>query len=175
MKRTTIASFLTVLMIILAMGVAYAQSGQTDQGQSNNESPWWCPWCGRYMGEGYGPGGYGGNEGYGPWWHHGWRHRGYMMGPGGMMGRGYMMGPGYNGEYGPWRGYGATESEKPISKDEAKKLLQRYVKSTQNPNLKLGKVTEEKNAYMGEITTKDGSPVDKILVNKKTGWMKIAR
>ena len=46
--------------------------------------------------------------------------------------------------------------EKPLSKEEATKLLEHYVQATDNPNLKLGKVTEDENNFVGEITTKEG-------------------
>jgi hypothetical protein len=163
MRKIAVASSLITLMVILAIGLAYAQSEKAIQEQQEDNSSWWCPWCGRSMGSDYG--GYGGM-------------RGHMMGPGygGYGGPwGHMMGPGGMTGYGPWRGYGNTGSEKPLSKEEATKLFERYVKATDNPNLKLGKVTEDKNNFVGEITTKDGSLVDKILVNKNTGWMRPAR
>ena len=40
-----------------------------------------------------------------------------------------------------------------------------------NPNLKLGKITEQDEVFEVEIVTKDGSQVDKLLVDKSTGWM----
>ena len=174
MRKIAIASSLITLMVILAIGLAYAQSEKAIQEQQEDNSAWWCPWCGRSMGPDYG--GYGGMWGHmmGPGYGYGGQW-GHMMGPGygGRWGR--MMGPGGMTEYGPWRGYGNTGSEKPLSKEEATKLLEHYVQSTDNPNLKLGKVTEDKNNFVGEITTKEGSLVDKILVNKKTGWMRPAR
>ena len=89
-----------------------------------------------------------------------------MMGPGNM-------GRGFEGGY-RWRGYGAGRSSKPLTKEEATQLLKRYVKDTDNPNLKLGDVSEEKDRFVGKITTKDGSLVEKIIVNKRTGWMRSA-
>jgi hypothetical protein len=41
-----------------------------------------------------------------------------------------------------------------------------------NPNLKLEKIGDKGNAFEGEIVTKDDSLVDKILVDKNTGWMR---
>ena len=90
-----------------------------------------------------------------------------MMGPGNMMGRGYWGSD-------RWRGYGARRLSEPITKEEATRLLKRYVRDTDNPNLKVGKITEEKDRFVGEITTKDGSLVDKIIIDKRTGWMKSA-
>ena len=53
----------------------------------------------------------------------------------------------------------------------AKELLENYLQSTRNPNLTLGKIEDKGNAFEAEIRTKDGSLVDKILVDKRTGWM----
>jgi len=41
-----------------------------------------------------------------------------------------------------------------------------------NPNLKLGEIEDKGNAFEAEIQTKDGSLVDRILVDKYTGWMR---
>jgi hypothetical protein len=135
------------------------------------------------MGPGYGPG-YGMGPGmmgpgYGP---------GYGMGPGMMgpgYGPGYGMGPGMMGPgYGPGYGYGMPgygphqygpqyqQRQKPLDKEDAKAIMESYLHSTRNPNLKLGKITEKGNAYEAEIMTKDGSLVDKIMVDKYTGWMR---
>ena len=43
-----------------------------------------------------------------------------------------------------------------------------------NPNLKLGKIKDVGNAFEAELLTKDNSIVDKIHIDKKTGWMKSA-
>lgn len=92
---------------------------------------------------------------------------GYGMGPG-MMGGG-MMGPGMTG---PAYGYGPQyqQPQRPLTEQEAKAIIENYLRATRNPNLKLGKLKEEANFIEAEITTKDGSLVDKILVDKYTGW-----
>jgi hypothetical protein len=94
----------------------------------------------------------------GPWMMHD-----YGMAPG-------MMGPGYGPQYGPQYGY--QQPQKPMEEKDAKAILENYLASLRNPNLKLGKVKEKGNAFEGEIVTKDGSLVDKILVDKYTGWMR---
>lgn len=58
----------------------------------------------------------------------------------------------------------------PMGKDDAKMLLENYVSA--NPNLKAGNITEKDDVYVGEIVTKDGSLVEKLEINKKTGWMR---
>ena len=107
-----------------------------------------------------------------------------MMGPGmmggGMMGRGMgpgmmgpgMMGPGYGGQYGPQYGPQYQQPRKPMEEKDAKAMLENYIQPTRNPNLKLGKIKEKDNHFEAEILIKDNSLVDKILVDKFTGWMR---
>ncbi len=93
-------------------------------------------------------------------------HYGYGMGSG-MMGRGMgpgMMGPGYGPQY--------QQERKPLTEKDVKAMLENYVQSTRNPNLKLGKITEKDHYFEAEIVTQNDSLVDKILVDKQTGWMK---
>ncbi len=96
---------------------------------------------------------------------------GGMMGPGmmgqGMMGGG-MMGGGYRPQYGPQY----QQPPKPLDEKEATTLLENYLQSTRNPNLKLGKIEDKGNAFEAEIQTKDGSLVNKILVDKNSRWMR---
>ena len=93
-------------------------------------------------------------------------HHGYGMGPG-MMGSG--MGPGMMGQ-----GYGPQyqQERKPLTEKDVKAMMENYVQSTRNPNLKLGKITEKDYYFEAEIVTKNDSLVDKILVDKQTGWMR---
>jgi hypothetical protein len=97
------------------------------------------------------------------------RGPGYGRGPG-MMGRGYygmgpgMMGPGYGPQY--------QQESKPLAEKDVRAMLENYVQSTRNPNLKLGKIAEKDHYFEAEILTKDNALVDKILVDKQTGWMR---
>ena len=91
------------------------------------------------------------------------------MGP--MMGRGMdpgMMGPGYGNPYEPQY----QQPRKTLEEKEANVILENYLKSTRNPNLKLGKVEDRGNAFEAEILTKEDSLVDKIMLDKYTGWMR---
>lgn len=133
-----------------------------------------CPYGGRPISPGRGYGKMG--RGYGM--ESGIMRGGSGMGPG-MMGRGYGMGPGYGqgpgsmgrapaqGEIGP----GAGRLETPLKEEGARMAVENYLQATRNPNLKLGKITEQGDAYEAEIVTKDGSLVDKLLIDKSTGWM----
>jgi len=138
-----------------SMGPGMMDPGYGDQQQGSNWN--YCPYCGSYLGPG---GGYG------------------MMGPG-MMGRGYgygmgpgMMGPGYGAE--PGYGYGPRYQQKrePMDEKSAKELVENYIQSMRNPNLTLGKIESKGDTFEAEITTKTGSLVDKIIIDKYTGWMR---
>jgi hypothetical protein len=101
-----------------------------------------------------------------------------MMGHGHMMGPG-MMGPGYGYGNRPRSGYGygppqQQQPSEPLSKDQARQEVENYLSATRNPNLKTGKIEDKGNDYEVNIETKDGSLVNKILVNKDTGWMRSA-
>ena len=85
------------------------------------------------------------------------------MGPG-MMHRGWGMEPQYGPQY--------QQPQKPMEEKDARAILENYLRSTKNPNLKLGKVTEKGNYFEAEILTKDNSLVDKIIVDKYSGWMR---
>ena len=196
MKKTLLLT--TTALLVLALGVytGYAHMGYGMTGPGYGYGPYqgqnynYCPHCGNYTGPGYGmgPGMMGGGYGYGmgpgmmgPGYGMG---SGYGMGPG-MMGPGYgygmgpgMMGPGYGYGYGPQYGYGPSQqpqqASKPLSEDQAKQEVENYLASTRNPNLKIGNVEDKGNDYEVNIETKDGSLVNKILVNKDTGWMRSA-
>jgi hypothetical protein len=110
--------------------------------------------------------------------HHMGRQHGYGMGPG-MMGPGYGMGAGYGRGPGwmgrePWQGEmgpGSNRLETPLQEDGARAVVENYLQSTRNPNLKLGKITEQGDAFEAEIVTKEGSLIDNLLVDKSTGWI----
>lgn len=106
-------------------------------------------------GPGYGPG-------YGP-------GRG---GYGGGMGPGMMWG--YRGGYGPQYPPQYRSGGKPIDIKEAKSMMKDYLRSSRNPNLKLGKIRDIGNAFEAEILTKKNSLVDKIIIDKQTGWIRSA-
>ena len=139
---------------MMGPGYGYGSGmGPGMMGYGGYGGPQYCPYCGSYLGPG---GGYGMGPG--------------MMGPG--YGYGYGMGPGMMYGY----GYGPRyrQLDKPLDKQEAKELLEQYVQSLYNPDLKVGKITEKDNYFEGEILTKDNVLVDKIIIDKNTGWMSSA-
>lgn len=90
------------------------------------------------------------------------------MGRGGMMGQGRGLGP---------RGQGCRRwaiANGPLSKDQARQLLENYVRTSGIPGLKLGGFEERGEVYEGEVVTELGAPVGKIQVDKNTGFFRNA-
>jgi hypothetical protein len=105
-----------------------------------------------------------------------------MMGPGYGMGSGIMGSGTGQGMWGTREGYQNNpqngsqykEFQRPLGPREARAILEDYLKSKRNPNLKLGKIRDDGYAFEAEIVTKENSLVDKILVDKNTGGMRSA-
>ena len=98
------------------------------------------------------------------------RQNGWYCSYGALPG-GYGMGPGMM-----WPGYSYNQQnlqlQKPIKEKDAKGIVENYLNSTRNPNLKLGKIKDEGPAFEVDIVTKsNGALVDKMLVSKDTGWL----
>jgi hypothetical protein len=105
---------------------------------------------------------------------------GGMMGNGitggGQMGRGMGSGmgnPGYGNQYIPQPPQN-QQPQKQLGEKDVRGILEDYLKSKKNPNLKLGKIKDDGYAFEAEIVTKDNSLVDRILVDKNTGTMRSA-
>ena len=182
MRRLLLTATLALALgLILVPLEGRAQTGPGMMG-SEGYGEWnYCPYCGSYMGPGMMGPGYGMGPGmmgrdygrgygmWGPGWH---------MGPG-MMGPGYGRGPGmmhrdwgWGPRYGPGYGPQYQQPQKPLEEKEVKDMLENYLKSTRNPNLKLGKIEDKESYFEAEILTKDDSLADKIAVDKTTGWMR---
>ncbi|MBI1960374.1 MAG: hypothetical protein HYS36_14250 [Candidatus Rokubacteria bacterium] len=102
-----------------------------------------------------------------------------MMGSGSGMGPGMMgsgSGPGAAGFTPPCQQVmaGFNQPGQPVTKDSATQILQNSVARIGNPNLKLGEVTETDAAFEGKVVTKDGSLVQKLVVEKATGRVHLA-
>jgi hypothetical protein len=163
MKKSLVFGLAVGVAVMLGLGSVYAQPmGPGMMGQRGGWGPgygpsqqggWYCP---RGGGMGMGPG---------------------MMGPGWQ--RGPEWGPGYGmnrGRMGPGYGYRQQnqQPQKPLEKGDAETIVKNYLDSMNNPNLKLGKIEEKDNGFEVDIVTKNNSLVDKILVDKNTGWMRSA-
>lgn len=79
-----------------------------------------------------------------------------------------IMGRYYRPRYGPQY----PQPQNLLDEKDAKAILENYSQSTRNSNLKLGKIEDKGNAFVAEIQTKDGSLVDKFLVDKNSGWIR---
>ena len=93
--------------------------------------------------------------------------------------RGWGMGPGMMGGYygsGKDRGYRRQfrATGKPIGVKEAEAMMKDYLKSSRNPNLKLGKIKDMGSSFEAEILTKNNDLVDKVHINKATGHIRSA-
>ncbi len=102
--------------------------------------------------------------------------RGWGMGRGMMGGYGYG-GPGMMGDYyGTGRGYGRQYPSrgKTIDAKEAQAMMNDYLRSSRNPNLKLGKIKDTGNAFEAEILTKKNDLVDRVHIDKATGYIRSA-
>jgi hypothetical protein len=159
MKRTFLL-MMVLAFVLMGSGWVVAQQQGQDYGQNYNRDygprgqGWFCPWCGGRSGRG---------SGMGPGGMQGWGGQGFGRGPG-------MMHDGWGrGQYGP---YGNQEPMQPLSKNTARDLAENYVAG--NPNLKIGDVVEEDNTYIASIVTKDGSLVEKLIIDKRSGWMRRA-
>ncbi len=138
------------------------KSIEEESGSGSAEVERYCSYCGRSLSGGM---------------------IGRVMMVGGMRGRD-MVGPGMmnrrmmeNGMMRPgmmcrgW-GYPYQERTRPVDEDAARKMVERYVKLTGNPRLKVGEITEKETSFEVEIVTKDDSLVDKVLIENSTGWMR---
>jgi hypothetical protein len=147
MKRRYIAPFIILGYLMVIFAVPAIVSGQQRGYDYGHRGEWnYCPYCGRSF-------------------HH---HGGYGMGPG-------MMGPGY-GHRGDeprppyYRDYRAPRE--PLDKEKAKSLVEDMLDYSRNPNLKVGQIEDKGDYFEARITTKDGSLVDQLMVDKDTGRMR---
>ena len=97
-------------------------------------------------------------------------------------GYGYSRGSGMMGGWygcpgtGMGRGYGRQPQStgKSIDAKEAAAMMKDYLKSTRNPNLKLGKMKDAGKVFEAEVLTKKDDLVDRVLIDKETGYIRSA-
>lgn len=112
--------------------------------------------------------GYG--QGYGQqsqcWYGQGKGH-GHMQSWQGQVGAGMKSQQWGRGQYGP----GSTQPQmEPLSRATAQELAKNYVAG--NPNLKVGGISEQDEVYLARIFTQDDSLVEKLVIDKRSGWMR---
>jgi hypothetical protein len=152
MKRNVTG--IAALIVATGVGAAFLSMPSTAlaHGPQASGTQWW--------GQGYGQGmmhrGYGGCPDYG-------------MGSGtmgsGMMGR-QGMGPGMMGP-------GMIQSlRQDLSAADVRHMMEHQLAWQGNSNLKLGKVEEaDSDTIVAEIVTRDGSLVQRMKIDRHTGWM----
>lgn len=93
----------------------------------------------------------------------------------GEMGRA-MMGHAWSapGGEGGWHSMGFSVSGITLSKEQALQIAQAHLQAVGNPNLRLGDVGASESHFQVLITTKDGSLVERLLVDRRTGWLRSA-
>jgi hypothetical protein len=70
-------------------------------------------------------------------------------------------------------GYYGTSRAEQLTKNDTENMVRDYLYRLGNPNLKQGKVRETDHEFEVEIVTKDNSLVEKLLIDKQTGWMRL--
>ena len=90
-----------------------------------------------------------------------------MMGMGG--GGGMMNGSGGSGSAA--QATPATGLSNPRTIEQARQRAEAHLKGLGNPNLKTGEVRETLATFEVQVVTKDGSPVNWIIIQKKTGQL----
>ncbi|HUS52488.1 MAG TPA: hypothetical protein VMY41_00580 [Thermohalobaculum sp.] len=95
-----------------------------------------------------------------------------MMQPDSMLGQGGMMGRGPS----PMMGRGMSEPlAEDLSADGVRHIMTHRVAMMQNPNLKVGDVTEtDDDTIAADVVTQDGSLVRRYIVDRHTGVMRPA-
>ena len=99
-------------------------------------------------------------SGFGPW---------NEMGGHGVMSLRHRFGP--TGELG-WHSMGFAVSGLTLAKDQAAQFAQAHLQAIGNPNLKVGDLRDLEAYYEAPILTGDGSFVERLLVDKRTGWVR---
>jgi hypothetical protein len=73
----------------------------------------------------------------------------------------------------PWSDDFGQENHitKPITIDQAKAVVEKYLINTDNRTLKEGKISDKGMYFEVEILKAGGSLYDKVMVDKQTGWI----
>lgn len=66
----------------------------------------------------------------------------------------------------------SSTAGRPLTREQARELLEDYAGQGSNPDLKVGEITDQGSVYEAVIVTRDGSHTQKIQVDKSTGWFR---
>jgi hypothetical protein len=61
-----------------------------------------------------------------------------------------------------------------LEEKDARKIVENYIRSTRNPNLKTGEIVDSGNAFRAQIITQENSLVEEVLIDKASGSMRSA-
>ncbi|HOO39542.1 MAG TPA: hypothetical protein PLV78_14575 [Deltaproteobacteria bacterium] len=64
------------------------------------------------------------------------------------------------------------EVEKPITMDQARRIVDDYISRSEIPGLRPGEIIENDNDFDAEILTEDGKYMDMLIIDKHTGMIK---
>lgn len=103
-----------------------------------------------------------------------WLILGVLLLSGGNL---YAQGAGMGGC--PWMGGGWKKSPRRawkqpqprINREQARVLLENRLGWLRDPDLRVGPLTETPGFFIAEITTKDGTLVRKLQIDRRTGWV----
>ena len=70
--------------------------------------------------------------------------------------------------------HGEHQQSQPLTPGQARTVLENHLNSTNNPALILGEISEGQDYFKAEIRTKDGTVVDKLQVDRTTGFLSSA-
>lgn len=63
----------------------------------------------------------------------------------------------------------SMELEKTISKDDARKIVKKYLKSKKKRSQRAGKISQTEDHWKIQILTRENFPVKTVLIDKRTG------
>jgi hypothetical protein len=158
MKKMVLISGIFIVLGVLAMFISFNTSGALAQGGPGYGQPGWnCPYGGAWQG---------GNGNY--MMDRRGMHRGgdrYDRGPGMHRGwQGYGQQPGYQSD--------PQYKRSPLEKEEAKDMIHSQLRWSRNPNLKVGEIKDEGDFFEADVVTKDNSLVDKLRIDKDSGFIR---
>lgn len=87
--------------------------------------------------------------------------------------RDYEMGPGMMAQVCENAPYD-RQNQKYLDRQDARRVLDECLNTSDNPNLKLGKIKDEGSFFEADLLTKDNFLVDKLIVDKHSGRVRSA-
>ncbi len=67
-----------------------------------------------------------------------------------------------------------AKTGEPLTQEQAAKLMERYILRSRISNLKVGDIVDNGSVFEATVVTKDGAIVERIEINKETGFFRKA-